>query len=227
MAEQLNFDLPVRAALGRDDFFVSPANAMAMGLVDLWPNWSSGKLVLSGPKGAGKTHLVHVWAAVAQAQIISASDLTKERVPDLAQTPVAVEDVHRIADAPAAQTALFHLHNLTLAEGKTLLLTGIGAPLQWGLTLPDLLSRMQGTTVATLDQPDDTLLMAVMAKQFGDRQLTPTPEVLSYIVKHMDRSFASIAHIVGALDNLSLSEKRPITRALAKRVLGLENSDTE
>lgn len=219
MAEQLNFDLPVRAALGRDDFFVSPANAMALGLVDLWPNWAGGKLVLSGPAGAGKTHLTQVWAALANAQVVPAADLTKDDVPDLAKTPVAVEDVHLIADNPDAQTALFHLHNLTLAEGNTLLLTGVGAPLQWGLTLPDLLSRMQGTTVATLDQPDDVLLMAVMAKQFGDRQLMPNPDVLSYIAKHMDRSFANVAHVVEALDRLSLSEKRPITKALAKRVL--------
>ncbi|MEC8196421.1 MAG: DnaA/Hda family protein, partial [Pseudomonadota bacterium] len=200
-------------------FFVSPANAMALGLVDLWPNWAGGKLVLSGPAGAGKTHLTQVWAALANAQVVAAADLTKDDVPALAKTPVAVEDVHLIADNPDAQTALFHLHNLTLAEGNTLLLTGIGAPLQWGLTLPDLLSRMQGTTVATLDQPDDVLLMAVMAKQFGDRQLTPTPDVLSYIAKHMDRSFANLAHVVEALDHLSLSEKRPITKALAKRVL--------
>ena len=219
MAEQLNFDLPVRAALGRDDFFVSPANAMALGLVDLWPNWAGGKLVLAGPVGAGKTHLTHVWAALAGARIIAAQDLLKEDVPQLAKTPVAVEDMHLIAGNPEAQTALFHLHNLTLAEGNTLLLTGVGAPLQWGLTLPDLLSRMQGTTVATLDQPDDVLLMAVMAKQFGDRQLMPTPDVLGYIAKHMVRSFATAAHVVEALDQLSLSEKRPITKALAKRVL--------
>ncbi len=219
MAEQLNFDLPVRAALGRDDFFVSPANAMALGLVDLWPNWAGGKLVLAGPAGAGKTHLTHVWAAMAGARIITAKSLVKEDVPALAKTPVAVEDVHLIADDPDAQTALFHLHNLTLAEGNTLLLTGIGAPLQWGLTLPDLLSRMQGTTVATLDQPDDMLLMAVMAKQFGDRQLMPNADVLAYIAKHMDRSFAGAAQVVEALDQLSLSEKRPITKALAKRVL--------
>ncbi len=219
MAEQLNFDLPVRAALGRDDFFVSPANAMALGLVDLWPNWAGGKLVLAGPAGAGKTHLTHVWAAMAGARIITAKSLVKEDVPALAKTPVAVEDVHLIADDPDAQTALFHLHNLTLAEGKTLLLTGIGAPLQWGLTLPDLLSRMQGTTVASLDQPDDMLLMAVMAKQFGDRQLMPNADVLAYIAKHMDRSFAGAAQVVEALDQLSLSEKRPITKALAKRVL--------
>ncbi|MCP4205434.1 MAG: chromosomal replication initiator DnaA, partial [Shimia sp.] len=78
MAEQLNFDLPVRAALGRDDFFVSPANAMALGLVDLWPNWAGGKLVLSGPAGAGKTHLTQVWAALSNAQVVSAADLTKD-----------------------------------------------------------------------------------------------------------------------------------------------------
>ena len=30
MAEQLSFDLTVRAALGREDFFVSPTNAEAV-----------------------------------------------------------------------------------------------------------------------------------------------------------------------------------------------------
>ncbi|MGR3714208.1 MAG: HdaA/DnaA family protein [Shimia sp.] len=219
MAQQLNFDLPVRAALGREDFFVSPANALALGLVESWPNWSGGKLVISGPAGSGKTHLVHVWANISAAQVVPASDLTDAVVPDLARAPVAVEDVHSIAGNSAAQTALFHLHNLTLAEGHTLLLTGIGAPPQWGLDLPDLLSRMQGATLATMQDPDDMLLMAVMAKQFGDRQLMPNPDTMAYLIKHMDRSFTDAARVVKALDSLSLSEKRPITRALAKRVL--------
>lgn len=219
MAEQLNFDLPVRAALGRDDFFVSPANAMALGLVEIWPDWASGKLVLSGAAGSGKTHLVHVWAALSGAAIVPATELSDDQVPVLARGPVAIEDVHLIADDADAQTALFHLHNLVLAEGNTLLLTGIGAPPQWGLTLPDLLSRMQGTTVATLQQPDDVLLMVVMAKQFGDRQLAPNGDTLAYLVKHMQRSFAAATKLVAALDQLSLSEKRPITRTLAKRVL--------
>ena len=30
MEEQLSFDLPVRTALGREDFFLSPANALAV-----------------------------------------------------------------------------------------------------------------------------------------------------------------------------------------------------
>lgn len=219
MPEQLNLTLPVRTALGRDDFFVSPANAMALGLVEGWPNWAGGKLVLSGAKGAGKTHLVHVWAALSGARIIAARDLVEDVIPSLAQGPVAVEDVPDIAGDTQAQNALFHLHNLVLAEGHTLLLTGAQDPKHWGLTLPDLMSRMQGTTVATLEQPDDTLLTVVLAKLFADRQLTPHPDTIPYLVRQMDRSFEAAQELVEALDQLSLSEKRPITRALAKRVV--------
>lgn len=219
MHKQLNLTLPFRTALGRDDFFVSPANAMAIGLIDSWPNWPSGKLVLAGAAGSGKTHLVHVWATVSQAKIIPATDLVDADIPFLAQGPVAVEDVHAIRGDLAAQKALFHLHNLTLAEGNTLLLTGAADPKHWALELPDLMSRMQGTTVATLDQPDDMLLSVVMAKLFNDRQLMPSLDTIPYLVKHMDRSFETAQSLVAQLDSLSMSEKRPVTRALAKRIL--------
>ena len=36
MATQLGLDLPVRAALGRDDFMVAPSNALALTMIDGW-----------------------------------------------------------------------------------------------------------------------------------------------------------------------------------------------
>jgi len=54
-ARQLAFDLPARTALGREDFFVSPANAQAVAMIDGWRDWPARKLVLCGPRGAGKT----------------------------------------------------------------------------------------------------------------------------------------------------------------------------
>ena len=75
MAIQLGFDLPVRTARGRDDFLVAPCNAIAVAMIENWQNWPGSKMVLTGPEGAGKTHLTHVWADAAQAQIISASAL--------------------------------------------------------------------------------------------------------------------------------------------------------
>ena len=224
MPQQLNLTLPVRTALGRDDFFVSPANAMALALIESWPDWAGGKLLLSGPSGAGKTHLAHVWAALSGATIHAAQGLAGADIPALAQGPVAVEDVPEIANDPEAQTALFHLHNLVLAEGHSLLLTGHGDPAHWGLTLPDLKSRMQGTTVARLEEPDDTLLAVVLAKLFADRQITPHPDLIPYLVGRMDRSFDAARQIVDRLDTLSLSEQRPLTRALARRVLDAEQN---
>ncbi len=219
MAEQLGFDLPARAALGRDDFFVSDANAMALALVDSWPNWAGNKLAIIGPEGSGKTHLAHVWAAQSGARIVDAASLTKDAVPDLAQSPIAVENVPAIAEDAAAQDALFHLHNLTLAEGHSLLVTGISEPKHWGLTLPDLKSRLEGTTTAVLKEPDDALLSILLAKLFVDRQLTPNTDTIAYMVKHMDRSFAEARRLVRDIDQASLAKKRKVSRALAAEVM--------
>lgn len=219
MAVQLGFDLPVRTARGRDDFLIAPSNAMAVAMIENWRNWSGAKMVLSGPRGAGKTHLTHVWADAARAQIIKARALCSDDVPALARNNMAVEDVPEIAGMADAQTALFHLHNMVLAEGHALLLTGTGPVAHWGLQLPDLVSRLQGTMEATIDAPDDALLSAVLVKLLADRQLMPPPDVIPYLLNRMDRSFAAANRIVAALDHQSLVLKRPITRALAGQVL--------
>ena len=36
MAQQLGLDLPSRPALGRDDFFVAPSNAIAVAMIEGW-----------------------------------------------------------------------------------------------------------------------------------------------------------------------------------------------
>lgn len=219
MAQQLSFDLPAKTALGRDDFFVAPSNAMAVALLDPSFSWPSGKLVLTGPSGSGKTHLAHVWASQSGARIVLARDLDEDQVPDLALGPVVIEDVPAIAGHTRAQNALFHLHNLVLSNGHALMLTGQAAPNLWQLSLPDLQSRMQGATHAELQPPDDALLAVVLAKLFNDRQVTPKPDVIPYLVAHMDRSFAAAAQIVEQLDNLALSEGRTLSRPLAVRLM--------
>ncbi len=219
MAQQLGLDLPSRPALGRDAFFVAPCNAVALGMIDTWPDWAGGKLILTGPEGAGKTHLAHVWAEMADARILPAAQLKPEDVPELARGAVALEDVPDIADNAQAQTALFHLHNLVLAEGHSLLLTGAPPVGRWGITLPDLESRLRGTTAVGVEPPDDALLSALLVKLLADRQLMPKPDVIAYLLGRMDRSFAAAIDLVARLDAESLARKKPITRALAAAVL--------
>jgi len=219
MARQMTFDLPVKTALGREDFFVSPANALTVKVLENWPDWPSNKLALIGPKGAGKTHLTQVWAADTGAAVTLARNLATADIPTLADTPIAVEDVQDIATDMPAQKALFHLHNLAQANGTPLLVTGDAAPNHWALTLPDLQSRMAATTITTLSPPDDALLSAVLVKLFTDRQIDVTPKLIAYLLKRMDRSFDAAGTLVNALDKAALSEGRAITPNLAAQVL--------
>lgn len=219
MPQQLSFDLPVRTALGREDFFVAPSNALALAQLDDWPNWPGGKLMISGAAGSGKTHLAHVWAKAADATLIKAAALTESSVLDLITGPLVVEDVQQITTNDTAQTALFHLHNLILAERHPLLLTSQGVPAHWVFTLPDLQSRLQGTQLAVLDPPDDALLAAILAKLFADRGILPKPDVIPYMVSHMDRTFAEAALLVKRLDQTALIEKKNLSRNFVARVL--------
>jgi len=85
MAQQLGLDLPSRPALGRDDFFVAPSNAIAVAMIEGWQAWAGRKMVLTGPPGSGKTHLAHVWANLSGAGIIDARDIATGDIPALAQ----------------------------------------------------------------------------------------------------------------------------------------------
>lgn len=218
-ARQLSLDLQTMPAVGREDFYVSAANATAVALIEGWQGWPARKLVLSGPAGSGKTHLAHVWRDLSGAEIIPAGDLPNADIPALAAGHVTIEDAGIIAGNSAAEEALFHLHNLVLAEGHSLLITARAAPSHWPLILPDLASRMQATPTCTLKEPDDDLLAAVLMKQMGDRQILPTPGTIPYLVRRIPRAFGEAGRVVALLDQIALERRRPVTRALAAEVL--------
>lgn len=215
MTRQLAFDLPSTEAMTREHFFVAPSNALALQAVEGWATWPGRKLLLVGPEGAGKTHLAHVWAALADAVILPAGTLAGADIASLQGRAVVVEDADRICPAEAQ---LFHLHNLVTTTGA-LLLTARTPPRDWSLALPDLISRMQATPIAHIDAPDDALLSAVLVKLFADRQVAVPANLIPYLVSRMPRSIGAARALVAALDARALALGRPITRALAGEML--------
>lgn len=219
MTDQLALPLPHRPARGRSAFRVSTANSDAVAMIDGWLGWPNRLLVLSGPEGAGKTHLAHVWMEMAGAERISASTLDAGDAPALiAAGAVAVEDADRIE---AAEAALFHLMNLARAEGCALLITGRGAPKDWPIGTPDLASRLSGAAAVTLAPPDDALLADLLAKHFRDRRVGVAPEVIRFLARRMERSAAAAATMAERLDRAALERKRAITLPFAKEITGL------
>ena len=219
MSEQLIFDLPRRTSLGREDYFVSPGNVDVIHQLDHWQDWPNGKLILSGAAGAGKTHLAHIWAADCGGQVVNATSLAASDLAGLAIGPVCIDNLNEIAGDRSAEEAAFHLHNLLLQASLPLLITGVGSWNHWGITLPDLASRLGQSGMVTLRNPDDMVLAVVLAKQFSDKQMVVSQPTISYILRHCGRSFADIHTLVNALDHASLQRKKPITRALVSEVM--------
>lgn len=214
---QLAFDLPVDSRHGVEDFLIGPSNEAAYGLVERWPQWPDAWLRLTGPEGAGKTHLAAIWARVAHAWTIRAAELTEAKVPHLVSGgALVVED----CDAgPLEEAALFHLMNAMKARDGHLLLTARKEPAFWGLRVPDLLSRLRLAPGATIEPPDDGLLRALLVKLFIDRQLVVDTAVIETLALRMERSFAAARQVVDRLDRVALERGRRVTRPLAQEVL--------
>ena len=212
---QLVFDLPTRAAAGRDDFFVADANRVALAQVEDWANWPLGKLVLSGDAGSGKSHLASVFAELTGGQVIAARDAGA----DTPAMPLAIDDVPDIAGDRAAEQRLFHLHERVIAAGWPMLFIGRGGPGSWNIGLQDLSSRLMAAGHGRIMPPDDALLNVVIVKHFHDRQLNVSPAIVTYLAQRIDRSLADVETIVARLDQAALSVKRPISKALLARIL--------
>ncbi len=214
--EQLPLDLGHRIAVGREDFLVAPANEEAVAWIDRWPGWPSAGLGLTGPPGAGKTHLAAVWRARAGAALIEGHDLLPESVATILSGPPAL--VVESAEA-APEEALLHLHNGMAERRGFLLLTAPTAPARWGTRLPDLASRLAALPVASIEPPDDALIRAVLVKLFADRQLLVGADIVEFLALRMERSFEAARRLVAAIDAEALARRGRITLPLVRRVV--------
>jgi chromosomal replication initiation ATPase DnaA len=213
---QLPLQLSHQPQYGREDFIEGPSNRAALKLIESWPDWPSPVVVLDGPPGSGKTHLVHIWAARASALVLQPGEVAAASSRAAAEAPLAVEN---LAVGEFDEGALFHLINKVKESGAALLLTSRKPVTEWDACLPDLRSRLRLAAPVALGAPDDDLLRRVLVKLFADRQLIVDKAVLDYVLLRMERSLSAAALLVEVLDREALAEGRRITRPMAARLL--------
>lgn len=213
---QLPLELPTIPRFGREDFLPAASNRAALAMVERWPEWPDPILMLIGPPGAGKSHLLAIWAARAGALRADPQALpTLEALVAAAPAAIVIDDVDGVAD----ETALFHLINFAVEHRAFLLMSARRPPRPENVRLPDLLSRLRRAPVVEIGAPDDELMRAVLEKLFRDRQLTVEAPALAYAALRLERSLDAARAYVAALDREALAQRRPITRALAAEVM--------
>jgi chromosomal replication initiation ATPase DnaA len=213
---QLPLDLGFSAGLTRDDLVVSQANGQAVALIDRWPDWPAPIVVLAGPAGSGKSHLAAIWQASSAALRLQAASIGENLAGVDGAGAVVIDD----ADCGQLdQNGLFHLINTIRGGGGSLLLTARRFPLAWGVTLPDLASRLKAAATIEIHEPDDLLLAGVITKLFADRQIEVDQTVVQYLVRRIERSLSTAISVVDRLDRAALEQKTRISRFLAAEVV--------
>ncbi len=222
-ARQLPLALEWAPALGAADFVVADANREAHARVTGWPaGWPGRLLVLHGPPGSGKSHLLSIWRARSGAAALSVAGLEPGAgAPRPGAAPVlALDEADRVAGHEAAERALFHLINTIGQDAGWLLLAARSPPARWPVRLPDLASRLRAAPLVALGEPDDALLAQLLVKLLADRRLEAGPEVLAFLVPRMERSGDAARRLVSRLDRASLvGRRRTVTVPLARAVL--------
>lgn len=199
------------------DFFVSACNKIAFEWVRSWPKWPFHCLILSGPKGCGKTHLSKIWAEQSQAKALDFDSLKDLNLDEFCANATAII----IEDLPLNfnEELLFHLYNVIRQAEKYLMITSEVSPNEWNLELPDLQSRLRASIWVGIEPADNDLLRAMLHKIFADAQVRVEDTIIEYLLNHYERSFEAIQEAAEHINTFAFATKRKITLPLVKEVL--------
>lgn len=192
-------------------------------------NDSSDWLYISGPAGAGKTHLLLAACALAQEQARRPAYLSLSaalgRVRDALQAfegmdLVALDDLDAIAGRRDDEIALFDFHNRARTAGAAVVYAATARPDGLPLVLPDLRSRLGQCIGIVLAPLDDAGRRDVLRQRAQRRGLVIDDTALDWLMRRVGRDLASLTHLFDRLDRAALAAQRRLTVPFLREVLG-------
>jgi DnaA family protein len=204
----------------RFEHFHAGANAAALAAVQALALEPGAPWVyLHGASGSGRSHLLMAACQAASAVGRRVQYLPLATLRDHAAALrgvagselLALDDLGAIAGNRDAEHALFDLYNRTRAEGGALLFAADATPVQLGIELPDLRSRLGACTQFALKPLDDDERRAVLKAQAASRGIELDDSVLDWLVARYARDLGALLDLLDKLDQASLAAQRRIT----------------
>ena len=168
--------------------------------------------------GAGDARFIYLWGAAGSGKshlLQACNDLAHER-----GLPLSVVDDVNILDEEA-QIELFNYFNQLRASGGFLITSGNAAPTQMGLR-DDLATRLAWGLVYQLHPLTDEEKAQALKTHAKERGMKLPDEVVDYCLRYLRRDLPTLMAVLNALDKWSLTEKKPVTVPLLKKLLQLD-----
>ena len=197
--KQLLLDIKPAAAASLSNFIIGRnAEALAslkQSIVGVQPSF----IYFWGESGSGKSHLLSACKAIGMG---------------------VADDVHLLDIT--AQIALFNTYNQQKEAGKVLIAAGLHAPSQMGLRA-DLATRLAWGLVYQLHPLNDDEKASALKQHAIERGMKLPNEVTDYCLRYLRRDLPTLMAVLDALDEWSLTEKKPVTVPMLKKLLQLNS----
>jgi chromosomal replication initiator protein len=226
-----------------EDFVVGPCNrvahASALSVVEA-PAKGGNPLVLCGPVGTGKTHLLEGtyiglrkghpdWSVCfttceeftnrfVQAMRLGKVGAFRHHFRDC--DALLIDDLHFLASKRATQEEFLHTFDALLSAGRQVVATCDCHPKLADELTPELIDRLLGGAVWGLAPPEEDTRLDILRAKAG-REDAPFPEdVLRLLAGQLRGNVRELEGAVHSVRHYSRVAGRPIDRALAREALG-------
>jgi chromosomal replication initiator protein len=201
---------------------------------------SVSPLLVYGPHGVGKTHLLEgIWSAFRRAHrqagaiYLSAEQFTSYFLEALRGAGLPsfrrkyrdvelfiLDDIQFFAGKRATLVELLHTVDTLGAAGKQLVFAADRSPAALKSLGPELAARLAGAMACRIEPPEYATRLAIVAQLATEWEIAIPPEVQAYVASHLTSQARELAGALRRLEATSLALGKPITLALAEEALG-------
>jgi len=225
------------------DFVVGASNrvahASALSAVEE-PGEMANPLVIHGPVGTGKTHLLEgIYQGLRKSQpdsrpcFITAEEFTTRfvqasRYEKHSQfrrqfrecSALLLDDLHFFATKPATQKEFIHTIDALVSEGRQVVVTTDCHPRLADDLMPELLDRLLAGAVWPLQPPDDLTRLEILKKKAATSQPQFPEPVLKMIAQNLRGNVRELEGAVNSIRHYAKVLGKPIDVPLAREALG-------
>lgn len=180
-----------RAAEG--GFLIGASNEDAVRYVLAPEAWTIPVTLLTGPEGAGKSHLGRLFAARTNGVVVEYAEMDEE--------------------------AVFHAWNRALSNNHPMLVISRDDAMVDKVSLPDLRTRLSSTPHLTIAMPDVMLATALLERMLAERGLAVTGKLASFVAQRIERSYAALHRATAAIDAAAMGSGRVLGERLVRDAL--------
>lgn len=200
------------------------------------PGQRYNPLVIVGPTGTGKTHLLHAFghalreAGLARVAVIDGRQFVEDLVAALGTDSIArwrqrlrrvdallLDDVEALAGKERSQEELYLLHNLLLESGRQMAFTATATPAALEGFAERLATRLAGGLVVELGVPDREARLKETARLLGPA--ASDQELVEFLASRQASSLREVQQLVQRVELAAEQRGATLTLELARLIL--------